>query len=228
MRSRRNKEVLSMKKTGWILGAALCAALLFSGCGVTDLPVSSSGASRVPSRVKIEETAPSKSASSATVSSKAAASSQNGQGRASGNEGIVNTVSTSNDEFNKLFKANPIDAKYTAEMDNATSTVQIVSTADKYADVWSKEIDHAYAELKKVLASNASKWNEVQAGQKSWESGKDAALAEIATKAHAAGGTVAQINESMGKMDYYRSRAAQLYSILYGYEPDYTYAFAAN
>lgn len=225
-RSRRNKEVRSMKKTGWIFGAVLCAALLFSGCGATDLPVASSGTA--VSRVKIEEAVSSESASSAAVSSKASASSQTGEGRASGNEGIVNTVSTSNEAFNKMFKDNPIDAKYTTEMDNATSTVQIVSTADKYADIWSKEIDHAYAELKKVLASDASKWNEVQAGQKSWESGKAAKLAEIAQTEQSGGGSMAQITAANSAMEFYRSRAAQLYSILYGYEPNYTYSFAAN
>ena len=217
-----------MKKAGWIFGAALCAALLFSGCGVTDLPVASSGTASASSRVKIEETVPSKSTSSAAASSKAPAASQNGQGRASGNEGIVNTVSTSNDAFNKKFKDNPIDAKYAAEMNNAATTAQIVGAADKYADLWSKEIDHAYAELKKSLASDASKWNEVQAGQKSWESGKAAKLAEIAQTEQSGGGSMAQITAANSAMEFYRSRAAQLYSILYGYEPNYAYAFAAN
>lgn len=213
-----------MKRAGLIFGAALCAVLLFSGCGDADIPAASSKASHIVLQADSSAQISSRPASAAAASSAAGSPA----GRGNGNENVVNPVSTDSEAFNKKFKNNPIDAKYAAEMDNAASTTDIVKVSDKYTDVWSKEIDHAYAELKKALASDTGKWSGVESGQKAWEAGKDAEIQKINTQAQADGGSMARITSASETMEYYRSRAAELYRILYGAEPDFTYAFSAN
>ena len=215
-----------MKRAGLIFGAALCAVLLFSGCGDADIPAASSKASHIVLEADSSAQVSSRPASAAKASS--AADAQTPAGRGSGNENVVNPVSTDSEAFNIKFKSNPIDAKYAAEMDDAESTTDIVTVSDKYANVWSKEIDHAYAELKKALASDTGKWSGVESGQKAWEAGKDAEIQKINAQAQEGGGSMARITQASQIMEYYRSRAAELYRILYGVEPNFTYAFSAN
>lgn len=213
-----------MKRAGLIFGAALCAVLLLSGCGDADIPAASSKASHIVLEADSSAQVSSRPASAAAASSAAGSPA----GRGNGNENVVNPVSTDSEAFNIKFKSNPIDAKYAAEMDDAASTTDIVKVSDKYTDVWSKEIDHAYAELKKALASDTGKWSGVESGQKAWEAGKDAEIQKINAQAQADGGSMARITSASETMEYYRSRAAELYRILYGAEPDFTYAFSAN
>lgn len=216
----------SMKRAGLIFGAALCAVLLFSGCGDADIPAASSKASHIVLEADSSAQVSSGPASAAAASS--AADARTPAGRGSGNEDVVNPVSTDSEAFNIKFKNNPIDAKYAAEMDDAESTTDIVKVSDKYTDVWSKEIDHACAELKKALASDTGKWSGVESGQKAWEAGKDAEIQKINAQAQVDGGSMARITAASEAMEYYRSRAAELYRVLYGVEPDFTYAFSAN
>lgn len=218
-----------MKKTVQILGAALCAALLLAGCSNVTLPtVAGNAASSQTSSAKktvVSQTPSSAAASKAAASSQAEVSSEKSDGRGSGNEDAVNTVSTDNEGFNKKFKNNPIDERYAAEMSTLITTTDIVELAGKFTTYWNKEIAHAMDELKaKLESSDAQKWSEIQAGQKKWEDGKEDAIAEIG-KSVTTGGSLARVTTSVKVMEYYRARAAELYRILYDYEPDFTYAY---
>lgn len=213
-----------MKRSVWIFSAVLCAALLLSGCQnkatqcLADAPssaasVSSSAASAAP----FSQVASSVQASSA-VKQPAGISSQGG---------IVKTIGTDSKSFDEKFKKNPIDASYAKAINQAISNLDMVKVSDKYAGLWEKEIIHAYAALKKDMASDSAKWKQAEDSQKSWESGKDAALKKIADDASAMGGSQARVQASSDGMEYYRARAAVLYRQLYDYDKNYTYAFAA-
>ena len=218
-----------MKRKTFVFAAALCAALLFSGCRKADsqviAPVASAPSSQAASSQAAEASSQAVSSAQGGASSEADAEvSQPGSVESQG--GIVKTVRTDSEKFNQLFSKNPLDQAYAAEMNNAISTVDMEKVSDKYAGLWEKEVIYAYAALKKNLASgSAEKWKQVEAGQKTWESGKAAALKKISDDAAAAGGTSARVQASSDAMEYYRARAAALYRMLYDVAPDYGYAY---
>jgi uncharacterized protein YecT (DUF1311 family) len=222
-----------MKKAIQVVGTALCAAILLAGCSNVTLPtVTGDASSSQTSSAKktVVSKAPSTPSSAAkaneTASSQTEVAASENDGHASGNENTVNTVSTDSEAFNKKFKNNPIDERYAAEMSTLITTQDIVQLSSQFTSYWNKEITHALDELKaKLEKSDAGKWSEIQADQKKWEDGKEAAIADISKKAQAGGGSVAQVVTSSKVMEYYRERAAALYRILYDYEPDYAYAY---
>lgn len=217
-----------MKRNVRIFAVLLCAALLLPGCHKTDdaavapantVPASSQADS---SQAPVSSDAP----SSEAASSEQAASESVRQSNASSQGGIVKTVSTDSKEFNEKFSKNPLDPAYAAEIKKAITTADMEKVLDKYTGLWEKEIIHAYAVLKKDLPSDSAKWKQIETDQKAWESGKDAALKKFADDA-AQGGSLARVEASSDGMEYYRSRAAQLYRQLYDCDKNYTYAFAA-
>ena len=76
-----------------------------------------------------------------------------------------------------------------------------------------------------MATDSSTKPQQLKAEQKQWLSGKSAALKKISSAAQAAGGSMAQVNEAGGIMDFYRSRAAQIYKELYSYDKDYSYEY---
>ncbi len=141
--------------------------------------------------------------------------------------GPVADVETENDEFNKKFKDNPIDKKYIEEMNDAVSNLDMVNVSQKYGEIWQKEINYAYKCLEKYMETDTGKNPALyKAEQKTWESGKESSLKKINSQAAEAGGSMAGVNESAAVMDFYRSRAAKIYSELYTYNKDYTYKFS--
>jgi len=141
--------------------------------------------------------------------------------------GRVLTITTDSKAFNQKFQSNPVDQAYIKESDQAISTVDMVNVSQKYAGLWQKEIGHAWSELqKKMKADSSGKPAALKAEQKKWEDGKDAALKKITGDALSAGGSMAEVNAASQEMDFYRSRAAQLYRELYDYDKNYSYAFA--
>lgn len=217
-----------MKRNVRIFAVLLCAALLLPGCHKTD-DAAVAPANTVPASSQADSSqAPSSDApSSQAASSEQTASQEARQSNASSQGGIVKTAGTDSKEFNEKFSKNPVDASYTKEIKKAIATADMEKVFDKYAGLWEKEIIHAYAALKKALPSDSAKWKQIEADQKAWESGKDAALKKIGDDAMAQGGTYARVQASSDGMEYYRSRAVQLYRQLYDCDKNYTYAFAA-
>ena len=213
-----------MKRNVWIFAVVLCAALLLPGCGKTDCPATASSGVTSSSALAVSSEAP----SSQAASSEQSVSEETRQGDVSSQGGIEKTISTDSKEFNEKFKKNPIDASYVSDIKKAFSNLDTAKVSDKYAGLWEKDIIHAYAALKKDLSADAAKWKPIEADQKSWESGKDAALKKIGDDAMEQGGTLARVQASSDAMEYYRSRAAKLYRQLYDYDKNYTYAFTAS
>lgn len=214
-----------MNRNAAPLALLLCAALFFTGCAgknaasSSPAAVSSAASQQAPRAVSSssgEEAAQSAVSSQADVPSDAEAGVQNGP---------VKTIRTNNEEFNKKFQKNPLDAAYVKEMNGAVSTKDMAAVSEKYAGLWQKEIEHAYGALKTALAADSTtKWQSAEDGQKTWESEKAGKLKKIADDAAAAGGSIAKLDAASGTMDFYRDRAAALYLSLYEADPDYTYA----
>jgi hypothetical protein len=212
--------------------AALAAVILFSGCSLFQKNTAKNQSSAVPAasfttssssvvREGSESSQPETSSSSAVVS-------VNPNEPTSSQSGPVLNIQTDNASFDAKFKDNPIDKKYITASNSAISTVDMVSVSNKYAQVWQDEITHAWSELTKEMSADSStKPAALKAEQQKWKDGKTAAIQKIGTDARAAGGSLAQVNEDSQIMNFYRSRAAQLYRELYDYNKDYTYAFTS-
>jgi len=215
-------------------GKVLCIVMIlaitafaFSGCstnknesGASSAPVSSqseTSSAAVSSEVQSEVQSAVSASSATSVAGNEPTQSQPGQ---------VIVIQTDDKEFDKLFKANPIDKQYILDSNKAFSSVEMIQLSQKYADIWSKEVTHAYAELTKHMQPDSSlKPAALRAEQEKWVSGKAEALQKINDNAQAAGGTMAEVDAASGVMDYYRTRAAQVYKALYGYDKNYSYAY---
>ena len=217
-----------MKKILTILLLAVFAAAAASGCSKDSSPsaVPAGGvaaSSAVSGPASSQAAAPSAPASSDGASSSAPfepASSQNGP---------VIDIQTGDQAFDAKFKQNPVDKSYIKESAAAVSNIDMVNVSNKYAAAWQNEIDHAWSELQKYMkADSSSRPASLKAEQQKWEGGRAAALQKIAADAQSAGGTMAQVDAASKTMDFYRSRANQLYRELYSYDKNYTYAFQSN
>lgn len=139
--------------------------------------------------------------------------------------GAVGKIQTEDKDFNKKFAANPIDKAYIADSVNAVSNQDMVTTANKYADIWKKEIDSAFGKVTGL--AQGAQLETIRADQNDWLTEKTAALKKISDDARASGGSMAQVTEATGVMNFYRARAVEVYQQLYSYDKNYTYGFGA-
>ncbi len=166
------------------------------------------------------------SVSPGTASSAASSSASSAQGGTVPQQGPVLTVRTDSEAFDRLFAENALDKKYKAEIAAAVSNLEMAKVSDRYAELWRAETDRAWAELQKPMKLDSSgKPAALEAGQRKWEDGREAALKKIADDAQAAGGSLAQVETSSRVMEFYRGRAAQLYRELYGYTQKFQLAY---
>lgn len=222
-----------MKKSGLFLALVLTAAMLLGGCSKQNtssvVPANAQPESQAASQAVLssEQESVQEAQSSQPASSQADSFPDNGT--VSQNGPVLN-ITTDNEDFNKLFKNNPIDKKYISESADAVSSADMVKLSDKYAGIWQKEVTYAYGELTKYmkLDSSSTKPAELKAEQEKWESGKTAALKKIADDAQAEGGSMAQVDASSKVMDFYRSRAAQIYRELYEYNKNFAYNYPSK
>jgi uncharacterized protein YecT (DUF1311 family) len=167
---------------------------------------------------------PSSAPSEPTVSS--AASAVEGNQPTESQPGQVIVIETDDKAFDQLFTANPIDKAYIKESNNAFSSVDMVNVSNKYSGIWQKEIANAYTQLTNSMMLDSSKKPEaLRTEQNNWVSGTNAALKKISDEELAKGGSMAQVNVASKVMDFYRSRAAQIYKELYAYDKNFKYEF---
>lgn len=219
-----------MKRTLLVLLLAAFAAAAVSGCSKQD-----SSPSAVPAGGVVTASSASSQQASSQEESSAAASSQQTSSEpvlsepASSQNGPVIDIQTDNKEFDAKFKQNPIDKSYITESAAAVSNIDMVNVSNKYAAAWQKEIGHAWSELEKYMKTDSStRPAALKTEQQKWEGGRTAALQKIASDAQSAGGTMAQVDASSKTMDFYRSRANQLYRELYQYDKNYAYAWKSD
>ena len=204
------------------LAAAFAVAVTaFAGCGMLKGGESSVPASSLGESSQAASSQPASSAQSEPASSGVHVVTPNEP--AESQPGPVIDIETDSKEFNALFKENPIDKKYIEESNKAFSNVEMVQLSNKYAGIWEKEVTSVYNKVVKLASGDAL--SKIKAEQTAWVNGKTEAIKKIGDEAQAGGGTMAQVNTASGIMDYYRSRAAQLYRQLYSYDKNYSYAY---
>lgn len=220
-----------MKKnlTVSVLAGALAMAALLPGCSLFRRSVESSA------KPQSSSSSPSSPAASSQISSEPASSSEDpASGHvvtpaqpAESQPGPVLTITTDSAAFNEKFAGNPVDKAYIKESNKAVSTVDMVNVSQKYAGLWQTEITHAWSMLSQKMSTDSSgRPAALKSEQQKWESGREAALKKITNDALSAGGSMAEVNAASETMDFYRSRAAQLYRELYDYDPDFSFAYS--
>lgn len=223
------KKIISV-----FLTAALSCALL-AGCGVFGNGGQSSSApaqstaqqSALPqSSAAPKSSVPAQSAASsaAQASSKASSGAGGADEPSTSLPGSVGQIQTDDKDFNKKFAANPIDKAYITDSVDAVSNQDMINAANKYADIWSKEIDSAFDKVTKL--AKGAQLDQIRADQNDWLTEKTAALKKISTDAQSAGGSMVQVTEATGIMNFYRARAVKVYQQLYAFDKNYTYNFS--
>lgn len=216
-----------MKRSVSTLAALAALTVLLSGCSLfSHLKGTQSSSSPAQSSSSAAEESSSRAPSQPASSDPASGHVVTPGEPADSQPGRVLTVTTDSEAFDKKFADNPIDKAYISESDQAVSTVDMVNVSQKYAGVWEDEADHAYSLLTKKMSTDSSgKPAQYKAEQDKWESGRAAALKKINSDALAAGGSMAEVDAASAVMDFYRSRAAQIYRELYDYDKDFSFGF---
>lgn len=143
-------------------------------------------------------------------------SSGNGNAQSSGSP-----VSDSN-AFEEKFAQNPLDAAYREASMAAVSNKEMAELAETYAGYWEEEVNDGFERLLALSGNNG----EIESSQDQWLSGRDQAMRDIAEEAAAAGGSMAAVEEATLRMEYYRTRAKEIYGQLYGYDPNFQFRFS--
>lgn len=137
---------------------------------------------------------------------------------------VVDTITTDNEEFNKLFAENPLDAAYKRESGENYSAVDMEQTATKFAGLWQAEIDSAYKKL--LEFSSGTEKDQYKAEQEKWIAETPNALEKILEEAQEEGGSMANVTAAGNTMEYYRARAAQIYRALYNYDKEFQFEYS--
>ncbi|MDD3229026.1 MAG: hypothetical protein PHE09_07375 [Oscillospiraceae bacterium] len=198
------------KWTVLLVSVCLCAICTAAGCGQKSSSGTAKGISSSLSAV-----------SQGSDSSKEAAISKVPAIEAVPESGTSSLLSSSakNDAFQKKWEENPIDAAFQKDNQSAGSSRQMVKLYSDYANKWKNEIASAYDRLMTVSGNDAALKNE----QNSWVSGQAEALQKIKNSV-VSGGTGASVAIASKIMQFYRSRAQQIYSELYQYDPKFTFS----
>lgn len=210
-----------------VLGLAACNGDASSSTGSSGTP-SQNSQNAASSEAGQSGGASSQEQASGTGSESSAVSSQapNIDEPAEGEQpGQLIDIESGNAAFDQKFKNNPIDQQYLKEMQNVVSNVDMVTVSEKYTSLWKTEIEQAYKKLQNLAADDKEAYAEEQA---QWEKDTPAALEKIYESAGSVGGSLAAVNAASQTMDYYRTRAAQIYAELYTYDPNFTYEFSAG
>jgi uncharacterized protein YecT (DUF1311 family)/predicted small secreted protein len=226
MFSMRRKKIAAALVAFLVFATSLTGCNLFKqGGGESSVPVSSSSKPAAVSSSSDFSTAPesSEQAESSSPESSSTSSSANQVKTSSTTDQLVFPIETNNKAFDALFKKNPIDASYIANAGSAYSNTAVTQLNQKYAGYWQTEIDSAYKKL--LETANSTDKSTFKAEQEQWVTATPAALKKISKDVLAAGGSAPQVEVSSKIMEYYRTRAAQVYKELYGYNKNYTYAF---
>lgn len=210
--------------TALLLVSSLCVACIAAGCGNKSTAQNSSSAQIASSESAVSsQTVSAKSSEAASskvpsVASKAESTVSKTHGIEAAPESKVSSALTKDERFNKKWAANPIAAAMQKEMDAADTNKKIVDMYSKYAQKWQNEIAATYDRLMTVSGNDAALKNE----QTTWVNGKEAALQKVKNSV-ASEGTGAAIGVASKVMQFYQSRAQQLYFELYKYDPNFSF-----
>lgn len=144
------------------------------------------------------------------------------QPQESGHDSILPDISSDDAGFAQRFAANPLDSGYSSELENASTTQQMLEVSKKYMVLWKIEVEQAYQTLLPLLTGDA--YDQVKQEQETWVEQTPSMMEQIEASGET-GGTTAALDVLNSKMVYYRSRAASLYSQLYQVDPDFSFSY---
>ncbi|MBQ8135477.1 MAG: DUF1311 domain-containing protein [Clostridia bacterium] len=121
---------------------------------------------------------------------------------------------TSNEEFNKLFVANALDAAYNEAQKGADSSTEMLNITSIYALKWKDMADTAYNNLYSKLADYPSEQSKLVDSQEKWQTGIEAQETLYEHEAQD-GGTESLLVSQAELMNRYKSRAAVLFEQIY-------------
>ncbi len=173
------------------------------------------------------EAAPSSSLpeSESGISSESEPSDFSGEGGdSSGNGNAQSSGSPASDSnaFEEKFAQNPLDAAYREASMASVSNKEMAELAETYAGYWEEEVNDGFERLLALSGNDG----EIESSQDQWLSRRDQAMRDIAEEAAAAGGSMAAVEEATLRMEYYRTRAKEIYGQLYGYDPNFQFRFS--
>ncbi len=121
---------------------------------------------------------------------------------------------TTNDEFNKLFSANALDAAYNEAQKNAISSTEMLNVTSTYATKWKDMADTAYNNLYDKLSDRSTEQSKLVDSQENWQTEIEAQESLYENEVQE-GGTESLLASQAELMNRYKSRAAVLFEQIY-------------
>lgn len=213
--------------------AIFCASMIgismLAGCSMLNTQSSSESSddsSQESSQSSSESSSDSTSDSSTEESSTSESSEENSESTmedtSSEHSDILPDISADDPDFAIIFSENPLDADYTAELEDATSTGKMIGIINKYLELWKTEVDTAYRTLMEKTTGEAKE--DIRTQQETWIDETDENIQAIQDGVEG-DGSARQLEIASQIMAYYRARAATLYSQLFQIQPDFTFAY---
>lgn len=211
-----------------LCAGALCVSLL-AGCSLLggDSSSSTSNSSSTSSESSTDTESSTTPESSAGAEESSQESSQESSGNSmedtsSGHSDILPDISADDPDFALIFSENPLDAAYTAELEDATSTGKMIGIINKYLELWKDEVDAAYRTLMEKTSGDAKE--DIRSQQETWINETDSNIQAIQDGVEG-DGSARQLEIASQIMAYYRARAATLYSQLFQIDPDFSFIY---
>ena len=211
-----------------LCAGALCVSLL-AGCsllgGDSSSSTSSSSSTFSESSTDTESSTTPESSAGAEESSQESSQESSGnsmEDTSSGHSDILPDLSADDPDFALIFSENPLDAAYTAELEDATSTGKMIGIINKYLELWKDEVDAAYRTLMEKTSGDAKE--DIRSQQETWINETDSNIQAIQDGVEG-DGSARQLEIASQIMAYYRARAATLYSQLFQIDPDFSFVY---
>lgn len=200
-----------------LLAGVLSAALLLSLAACSSAPASSTAATPAPEATSAPEAtaAPETDAPTPTPAPEGEAGDPTPtpapEGEAA-HSAVLPAPETGTAAFAEAFIANPIDAKYAADLETAGSVAQMVAACNTAAESWQEQIDSVYTQL--LDRADAAVVEKTKEEQSHWVNEQSAALEAIRSDVDEED-SMAALTVAKNLMLYYRERAIALSAALY-------------
>lgn len=223
------QKIIAVVCAGMICASMLAGCSLFNIGSSSDTSEDSSQGSSQSSSQSSEESTPTPESSTQEESSSSESSEESSESTmedtSSEHSDILPDISADDPDFAIIFSENPLDADYTAELEDATSTGKMITIINKYLELWKTEVDAAYRTLMEKTSGDAKE--DIRTQQETWIDETDDNIQAIQDGVEG-DGSARQLEIASQIMAYYRARAATLYSQLFQIQPDFTFAYQSE
>lgn len=227
--NKKLQKIIAVVCAGMICASMLAGCSLFNIGSSSDTSEDSSQGSSQSSSQSSEESTPAPDSSKEEESSSSESSEESSESTmedtSSEHSDILPDISADDPDFAIIFSENPLDADYTAELEDATSTGKMINIINKYLELWKTEVDAAYRTLMEKTSGDAKE--DIRTQQETWIDETDDNIQAIQDGVEG-DGSARQLEITSQIMAYYRARAATLYSQLFQIQPDFTFAYQSE